>query len=626
MLGRPVPLKHLSLAMLDCDAPIASDLLASMRVIHLIENRHHQILGEFPGKRYQSLYQKLENRLKKVLHHIDEPITTDAPSGPVSLQALQQAEQEIYDLWKQLSAHEEQIRITHEKSQHHKQLANSLSRFENLNIDLSWLSSDSPFLKFFIGTIPHNELEQLQRALSLANTVVDPFHKSAAHHYIFVATEKSHQQDIEEILKAASFHELTIPDELRSRPQQLREELQQQLSSNQQLTDHYQDAIQDLITTHQPLISKALTLLRGASPFATIASCLSGRGQLVILEGWVAASRIEEIDQKLQSRLQHPYLLTFGTPSAGEMSTVPSLQQHPRLLDPFKKLVNQFGVPRYGEVDPTPLFALSYTLMFGMMFGDVGHGAFIILAGFLFRKKVSGLFTFASFAGGSSILFGFLYGSLFGFEHLIPPLWMSPMSDPTQMLLIALIWGIGFLTITHLLSIANLLAIDQRAAALWSGRGVSGLLFLFGGVFAAYRYMVDQQFALLELSSIFLPLGLILHYRWDTIEGGLNEKILITLIEGVAKIINTLSATLSFLRVAAFSLNHVALAAAVFTLAEMMDPLGHTITFILGNLFIIVLEGGIVAIQCLRLEYYEGFSRFFSGKGERFTPLKMETH
>ena len=64
----------------------------------------------------------------------------------------------------------------------------------------------------------------------------------------------------------------------------------------------------------------------------------------------------------------------------------------------------------------------------------------------------------------------------------------------------------------------------------------------------------------------------------------------------------------------------------LFTLAEMMDPLGHTITLILGNLFIIVLEGGIVAIQCLRLEYYEGFSRFFSGKGERFTPLKMETH
>ena len=104
------------------------------------------------------------------------------------------------------------------------------------------------------------------------------------------------------------------------------------------------------------------------------------------------------------------------------------------------------------------------------------------------------------------------------------------------------------------------------------------------------------------------------------------EKILITVIEGIEKVINRLSSTLSFLRVAAFSLNHVALAAAIFTLAGMMDNTGYNITLLLGNLFIIVLEGGIVAIQCLRLEYYEGFSRFFSGKGERFTPLKIETH
>jgi V/A-type H+-transporting ATPase subunit I len=78
------------------------------------------------------------------------------------------------------------------------------------------------------------------------------------------------------------------------------------------------------------------------------------------------------------------------------------------------------------------------------------------------------------------------------------------------------------------------------------------------------------------------------------------------------------------LRVAAFSLNHVALAMAVFTLAGMMDHVGHNITLVLGNLFIIILEGGIVAIQCLRLEYYEGFARYFSGKGTHFKPLKME--
>ncbi len=626
MFGRPTPLKHLSLAMLDSDAPIASDLLASMEVIHLIENRHHELLGEFPGQAYQRSYQRLNNRLKKLQHYFDPTIHATTPTGPVALQELELAEQQVHVLWSAVSRYEEKIRRAHEKRQYHRQLANSLSRFENLDIDLGWLSSDNPFLTFFIGTIPHSELEQLQRALSLADTVIDLFHKSAEHDYIFVVTEKSHRQDIDEILKAANFHQLSIPQELRSRPEQIRSEIQQQLESSQQQLDHYNRSIQTLIRQHRQALCDALTLLHGASPFATAASSLSGRGQLVILEGWIAANRAGEIEQQLQSRLQHPHLLTFNSPAAEEMSTVPSLQQHSRWLRPFQQLVNQFGVPRYGEVDPTPLFALSYTLMFGMMFGDIGHGAAIILIGFLLRDKIAGLFTFASFAGLSSILFGFLYGSLFGFEHIIHPLWRSPMEDPTGMLLIALAWGIGFLTIAHLLSIINLLTLGQRNDALWSGRGAVGLLFFFGGIFAAWRYMAHQQFGLPELAALLLPLGSMLYYRWDKLEGTLIEKSLITLIEGIDKIINNLSATLSFLRVAAFSLNHVALAAAVFTLAEMMDTFGHGITLILGNLFIIILEGGIVAIQCLRLEYYESFSRFFSGKGERFRPLRVEPH
>ena len=137
--------------------------------------------------------------------------------------------------------------------------------------------------------------------------------------------------------------------------------------------------------------------------------------------------------------------------------------------------------------------------------------------------------------------------------------------------------------------------------------------------------MVNQQFGLLEVLLMFGPLSVLLYKHWKHQEGTLFEKSLVVTIEGLDRVINTLSSTLSFLRIAAFSLNHVALAAAVFTLANMMDTVGHGISVLLGNIFIIVLEGGIVAIQCLRLEYYEGFSRFFSGKGRRFNPLKIES-
>jgi len=98
---------------------------------------------------------------------------------------------------------------------------------------------------------------------------------------------------------------------------------------------------------------------------------------------------------------------------------------------------------------------------------------------------------------------------------------------------------------------------------------------------------------------------------------------MVVFIETLETLIGYVSNTLSFLRVAAFSLNHVALAVAVLTLADMMGTFGHAMTIILGNVFVILLEGGIVMIQVLRLEFYEGFSRYFSGEGHEFAPLKL---
>ena len=146
--------------------------------------------------------------------------------------------------------------------------------------------------------------------------------------------------------------------------------------------------------------------------------------------------------------------------------------------------------------------------------------------------------------------------------------------------------------------------------------------FLKGAVFCLCR--ASKRFlSLFEMFCLLLPLSIIIWFQWKQSTAGLFERILVVIIETLEFIISSVSGTLSFLRVAAFSLNHIALAAAVFSIAAMMGPTGHWVSIVLGNIFIIVLEGAIVAIQCLRLEYYEGFSRFFSGKGKAFAPLKL---
>lgn len=627
MIDFAVKMQRLSLTMLRDDAPTASIELAKLQTVHLIESRNEDSpLDDMPAMEYQELYQSLASRYQKIAQYFEQSINTgQIISQAVSYEALEEINNQVKKIWGDISELEEEIRQAKDNINMTHQLESSLERFRNLDIDLGKLARESQFIKIFIGTIPNNEYDQLKRALSLANTVMDVFHRADIHHYVTVVTSRDQQADVSEILKSAGFHQISIPQELHQHPDVIRQNIEKQLFDYQKRIDELTSTIRQVIHDNREILDETLNILSGAKPYAALANALTGKGELVYLEGWIPEDKIQLIEKHLQHKLLYPFLLDFREPLQDELLSVPFLQKNSRLLKPFRALVGQYGIPEYSEIDPTRLFAFSYILMFGMMFGDIGHGAVIVLAGFLLRHKIEGLFTFAAMAGISSMIFGLLYGSLFGYEHVIHPLWMSPMEDPSHMLVLALYWGIGFLVIANLLSIYNLLAIGQKQQAIFSNRGFAGLLLFLGSVYAGYQYMVNNNFGIVELIIIGIPLSIILWKHWLHMDGSIAEKTLLILIEALDNMINILSSTLSFLRVAAFSLNHVALALAVFTLAGMMDTFGHVVTIILGNIFIIVLEGGIVAIQCLRLEYYEGFSRFFSGRGRRFEPLKIES-
>jgi len=112
-------------------------------------------------------------------------------------------------------------------------------------------------------------------------------------------------------------------------------------------------------------------------------------------------------------------------------------------------------------------------------------------------------------------------------------------------------------------------------------------------------------------------------YLWQTNTSPVREKLIVVAIELLESLISLISNVLSFLRVGAFTLNHVALMLAVFAIAEMLPDSGYWIMMVLGNLFVIGFEAAIVMIQVLRLEYYEGLSRYFQGDGNIFQPLKL---
>ena len=627
MWSAPIDMEKVSLYMVDADAQQAAMTLAQMAVMHPLESQAgDQELQDYPAAPYFSVYHDLNSRFAKIDAYIKTPFAqTATPAGIVTLDKLQDLDAQLKELWAQVSRLEEQLRRQAEKINATRQLVGSLRKFSSLDLDLARLRRHGKFLRITVGTVPAVNFDQLKLALSLANFMINRFYSSEGIDHVVVFGSSELQEDVQDVLNSADFRGLKIPEEFSGSPSQLQADLNRQIERENKIESELKQELSGLLSTHMPILQSAHDLLILARPYASLATVLRGKGGLVFLQGWVPARQDQVIKSKLERDLQFPFHVEFSAPEQDEFDSVPSLLPRSWLLKPFQGLVRNFGIPGYREVDPSGLFALSYIFMFGMMFGDIGHGAVIVLFSLALWSRFPGVTIVGTLAGMSSIFFGFVYGSLFGYEHVVQPLWMSPMHDPVRILLAAVLWGAGFILVTNLLAIRNYIASGSLEQALYSGRGVAGMCFYLAACYASYQSLAQGRFSWFEGLLLLLPMAVILQFQWRQAEGGLMERVLVVLIEGLEHIISNVSGTLSFLRVAAFSLNHVALAAAVFAIAGMMDAFGHGVTVILGNVFIIVLEGAIVAIQCLRLEYYEGFSRFYSGKGKAFEPLKIES-
>lgn len=624
----PLKMKRVAVQVLSDDAALAALVLAECGSFNpetttLLRDE----LPEFPGERYRELYRSAQSYLDRILTHCGLPINplTPAQVRHVEEAELVQTEVWLQQVWAKCSECQEGLRRIGEEQKHIDQLLTTLDKFKALDIDLELLQRGKTFLDVRLGTVPADNLQRLEEALSLTGFLLTPFLTRDTITQVIAAGHTGKETEIDAVLQAAGWRTLDIPPEFRDRPEKVREQL---LRRREEVVEKNATQCRTLENTRQEfkdrLVAAGHTLML-AAPLAELGESLRGRGGLTLISGWVPTREMTHLQDALQQRLPQRFVLSARDPLSQERGLVPSALRHPRILHSFNALVRSYGVPRYGEFDPTALFALSFVAMFGMMFGDVGHGAVIVLGGLVLHRKIKTFSVFVVLIGLSSMLFGALYGSVFGFEELLHPLWMAPLSNPNRMLMLALYWGIGFILVATALTIRNRLVEGQVLEALFDGKGLAGMLFYLGVLFGAYQRLAHGRLGWLEILLVVVPLGAILGYKWYENRVPVGERILVVLIEGFETIMAYMANTLSFLRVAAFSLNHVALAIAVFTLANMMGQTGHWITVVLGNIFVLVMEGAIVAIQVLRLEYYEGFSRFFSGDGREYRPLRLRT-
>lgn len=620
-------IKHIRLLVLTESLPLASLALAETESFHPDTRAPEQDgLPGTPAHAYRDVFNQAQARLNKIANLI--PLAETPPLDvlrAVEFDELNTLNTWLGQIWEQASAYEEAFYALDEAERLASEHEVLLDNFAELNIDLGRLSGRTRFLAFHVGVVPRENLRQLEDAAALAGHLLHVYlYRGETAHVVLVGpTDDDATSPIAAVLNAAGFQPLTIPPELDREPDVLRRELaarhreiaEQRAAKQQALTEWG-------ATLHEQLLAARKTLIL-AEPLVTLDPSLRSAGRIAYLSGWVPARALADLEQRLSTLLDLPFDLAVRDPRPDERHLVPTLSVRHRWLQPFALLVNQYGIPAYGEIDPTPLFAVTFLLMFGSMFGDVGHGAVIAVAAWLARHKIPTFYRFGIFAGLSSMAFGVLFGSLFGYEDILHAVWMSPLHDPILMLEVALVWGVVFIIVACLLGIYNRLVNGDWTGALLERHGVINLLFYLAFLWGGYGLASGQGFGTLPALVASGSLLALAAFQWQHLHAPTGEKALVVVIETLDTVIVYLSNTLSFLRVAAFSLNHVALALAVFTLADMMGVFGHAVTIVLGNIFILVLEGGIVMIQVMRLQYYEGFSRYFSGTGHRFVPLRL---
>lgn len=408
------------------------------------------------------------------------------------------------------------------------------------------------------------------------------------------------------------------------------------------------------LSTWHATLSECVARLHVHSVLDDALSRFGSDGILTQISGFIPVSKKHSLMRRLNKDADGFCHIQFTPVAETATEGVPTHLKNFTLFRPFELFVRTYGLPGYNDVDPTPFVALSFLAMFGMMFGDVGHGLCLAGIGAAMAFLPYKIFTdmrdlgrILVMAGLSGTLFGFLFGSFFGIEHdsFLPDLWMRP-SHPenlTAFLGAALGLGILVLSIGIVLNIVQSVRQKKMRKALIGQWSASSLIFFWSLLVLFGMRMMGKEIAAptwLIVSLLSIPLCLVAGGQVALLlldkrraarvgaeehdEDEEDEEIATILFEPIEIVMNLFSNSVSFLRVAAFGLAHAALTMAVFVINDMVDsPVAKVLSLPLEHLFIIVLEGMIVTIQCLRLEYYEFFSKFFTGEGIEYRPLKI---
>ncbi|MDD4362989.1 MAG: V-type ATPase 116kDa subunit family protein [Atribacterota bacterium] len=445
------------------------------------------------------------------------------------------------------------------------------------------------------------------------------------------------EETVEKIFSSLNYTTLAVPEKIEGNVAEIIEQLSQNIEEDLLEIENRKKSLENFREKYGKELQKGYSRLEMEKLIEEIKPEIAVGDNLFFLFGFVPTGDITQLKNELEQHFSDQLIILVDeAKQPGSGITPPTKLKNMRLFSPFESLVKMYGTPDYQEKDPTAFFAITYMILFGAMFGDVGQGLVLFIIGIFleFTFKKGGMAGILSRIGFSSAIFGLFYGSVFGSEEIISPLVINPMANINNMLIISVIFGIILMLSGYIFNMINSSYEKNIEEGLLGRNGLVGLSFYLLLLFSAYQAFVAHQEV--KTAYVFTLLALLVLMLFKVpisrkMLPGDNSSLIFSINDYIEEgfgvletLLSMLSNTISFLRVGAFALNHVGLYIAFLTLSEMIkSSMGSWAILILGNIIILTLEALIVFIQALRLEYYELFTKYYRGTGIEYTPAKM---
>jgi len=613
----------LNLVSLDFDKDNCNDVLLEL---YQRDDFHPELASKFTDSvaglsayNNDNLYEELLSRIEemKTKYHFEVPeVETDSQLN------VFRAKEFLDDLFLDIDRIDAVKKELTKMIEENEEAIITLNHVEGSNIDFDQLFG-TQYLKIRFGKLPLNNEGKLEYYETL------PF------------VYKAFQRDDKYVWCMYMTTPTDVPEFVHGSCELAEKEIQNESDSAKQYSQDLQNRIDKTISENMEELTRIYSVAKKLNSVYAMQKYIVKLGDKLNVHGFVPKNDLDNFKNTFES-IDGVKLEVLPATSDVRLEP-PTRLKNSWFARPFRMFVEMYGVPRYNDVDPTLLVAISYTLLFGIMFGDLGQGIILSLVGLVAEKKFNlKLGGVGVRLGISSAIFGVFFGSFFGNEEILSEYFkgfsfFNAMSPENTMTLLMAAIGLGIVLILISMTFSIVLNFKKKniGEAILSQNGLCGVTFYVAVIVAALGMLTGQHFVNIFYILILIVLPLILMFLKEPLIRKLEEHgemfpngFGAFFVEGFFElfevVLSFITNTMSFLRVGGFVLSHAGMMLVVYTLAEMVGGFGEIIVLILGNVFVMCLEGLIVGIQVLRLEFYEMFSRYYEGNGIPFKTIKED--